>query len=132
MSILVLWVSDGKYLLKKSISNPILCQMIIVCSQKNFSICGKISSLVGAVSSSLIESPVMNHTICLSSSVFFVGLMSDLYSPIIFPCSSISMIPIWIGSSFVISSPVVSKSSQIYLYFLFNNIIFTLKSKLIN
>lgn len=71
-----------------------LCQIMIVFSQKKFSMCANTSSLVGAVSNSPIESPVINHTICLSSSVFLSGLMSDLYSPIIFPCSLISMIPI--------------------------------------
>jgi hypothetical protein len=51
--------------------------MIIEFSQKNFWISCSTVALVGAVSNSAIESPVMNPTMCLSSSVFLSGLMSD-------------------------------------------------------
>gem|GEM_PF-3762963 len=56
----------------------------------------------------------------MSSLISFCGFKKDLNSFIIFQFTSISASPIWMASSFFGSKPVVSKSSAIYLKFLFN------------
>jgi hypothetical protein len=59
----------------------------------------------------------MKLTMFLSSFNCFCGCKSVWYWSIRFPSTSISTIHNWIGSSLSRSSPVVSKSNQIYLYF---------------
>ena len=114
------YLNDGKKRFRKDKSNVILCHIIIVFFQKKWEISFSISDGLGAVSRSFKLMFVIKLTIFLSSLSFFWGRKSVWYWSIIFPLISIYTIHNWIGSSLSRSSPVVSKSSQIYLYFLDN------------
>ena len=103
----------GKNFLKNSRSNPILWPIITVWSQKKVEISCSTSARVGACSSFSTERPVIKLTILFSSLSGFSGRISDWNPPIIFPSLLNSTIPIWIGSSVAVSSPVVSKSKAI-------------------
>jgi len=71
------YTKEGKYFLRKSISNWILCHIKTTFSPKNLATSGSICPTEGACSKSDIENPVINHTIFLSSSVFLDGLSKD-------------------------------------------------------
>ena len=111
------YFNDGKKRFKNDKSNAILCQITIVFFQKKREISFSTSAGVGAVSRSFKSMFVMKLTIFLSSFSSFSGRSKVWYWSITFPSTSISTIHNWIGSSLSKSSPVVSKSSPIYLYF---------------